>query len=89
MLARARGRSTEAPPQRIVDPHRHFLGLIKDGAIYIYCRGCKQFLRLFQRTNNPTASRPPMTGSDCGVEAWCEREAETPSPVARQRGTVG
>ncbi len=67
MPTRTPGRGDGQHAQRILDPRRHFLGLLKDGAVYIFCRECKRFLKFIDLTHNTTASRPPQAGSDRGA----------------------
>ena len=59
MPARMQVRNGEHDALRIMDPRRHFLGLVKQSEIYIYCRPCRRFLRVLDITRHLTANRSP------------------------------
>ena len=53
--------------RRLVDPRQHFLGLVKGGALFVYCRQCQQFVRIDQSSGNAPVSPAPIAGLGQGA----------------------
>ena len=67
MPVRAQVRNGDHDALRILDPRRPFLGLMKQGEIYIYCRLCRRFLRVLEVTRHLIANRSPHDRIESGA----------------------